>query len=326
MAETLVVGSKTSYSEPIGTGGNREDLSDILYDVSPTETPFVTMASKSESATAVNHEWLTDKLGDPVKNAHVEGAVASPVKPAGRARLGNYTQIFQKHAVVTGTQEKVLKGGGIKSEMAYQVARRMKEIKRDLEFACVGSGHQVKKAGAEDTAREMGSFQSFMGADSVLLGATGTAGAGNGSDIYTAGTARDFSEDLLTQALEKMWNQSGGSENISALMGSHQRKLFSGFQSSSTRFVTVDDRKLTASIDVYDGDFHTVTAVPDRYVHTGEVLLIDPDYIGICDLRPLGSEDLAKNGDSQTKQLLMETTLKVGNPLAHMVIAGLTTS
>ena len=326
MAETLVVGSKTSYSEPIGTGGNREDLSDILYDVSPTETPFVTMASKSESATAVNHEWLTDKLGDPAKNAHIEGAVASAVKPAGRARLGNYTQIFQKHAVVTGTQEKVLKGGGIKSEMAYQVARRMKEIKRDLEFACIGSGHQVKKAGAEDTAREMGSFQSFMGDDSVMLGATGAAGNGDGSDIYTAGTARDFTEDLLTAALEKMWNQSGGSESISALMGSHQRKLFSGFSSASTRFVTVDDRKLTASIDVYDGDFHTVTAVPDRYVHTGEVLLIDPDYIGICDLRPLGTEDLAKNGDAQTKQLLMETTLKVGNPLAHMVIAGLTTS
>ena len=326
MAETLVVGSKTSYSEPIGTGGNREDLSDILYDVSPTETPFVTMASKSESATAVNHEWLTDKLGDPAKNAHIEGAVAGPVAAGNRSRLGNYTQIFQKHAVVTGTQEKVLKGGGIKSEMAYQVARRMKEIKRDLEFACVGSGHQVKKAGSESTAREMGSFQSFMGASSVLLGATGTAGSGNGSDVYTAGTARDFTEDLLTQALEKLWNQSGGSDTISALMGSHQRKLFSGFKSASTRFVTVDDRKLTASIDVYDGDFHTVTAVPDRYVHTGEVLLIDPDYIGICDLRPLGTEDLAKNGDAQTKQLLMETTLKVGNPLAHVVIAGLTTS
>lgn len=324
MAETQIVGTKSSYSEPIGTGGNREDLSDILYDVSPTDTPFVTLAKKSEKATATHHEWLTDVLSDPAENAHVEGAEAAPVKAGSRKRLGNYTQIFAKHAVVSGTQETVLKGGGIKSEMAYQVARRMKEIKRDLELACVG-GTQVKTAGSDTVARKLGSFQSYMGAEDTSLGATGTAGKGDGSDVFTGGTARDFTEDLLTAALEKLWNKSGGTENITALMGSFQRGKFSGFKSASTRFVTVDDRKLTASIDVYDGDFHTVTASPDRYMAKDQVLLLDPDYIGIADLRPLSTDDLAKIGDGYRKQMIMETTLKVGNPTAHMVIAGLKT-
>ena len=319
----LIVGSKSTYSEPIGTGGNREDLSDVLYDISPTETPFVSMAKKGK-ADAVKHEWLTDSLTAPAKNAQLEGNVAVAVKPGDRVRLGNYAQIFSKFAVVTGSQEKADKGGGIKSEMAYQVARRMKEMKRDLEFACVGTGLQVSKAGSEIVAREMASLQAYMSAANTSLGATGVAGAGNGSNVYTPGTNRAFDETIFKSALAAMWNQSGGSDNISALMGAKQRGIFSAFAGSSTRYVSVDDRKLTASIDVYDGDFHTVTAMPDRYVTPGEVLLIDKDYVSIDDFRPIFSEDLAKTGDGATKQIIMETTLKVGNPLAHYVITALT--
>ncbi len=316
----VLAGSKKTYSEPIGTGGNREDLSDILYDVSPTDTPFVTMCKKGESADATKHEWLTDELAPHIKNAQPEGQIANPVAPGNRVRLGNYTQIFTKYAVVSGSQEKVKHGGGIKSEMAYQVARRMKEIKMDLEYACIGSGYQVAVAGSDAVAREMACFQSFIG-DNVSLGATGVAGAGTGTDVYTAGTTRDFTEDLMTDALAELWEVSNGSEQIAAIMGKVNRGLFSKFSASNTRYVSSDERKLTAAIDVYDGDFHTVTAVPSRHVAATDVLLVDKDYISICDLRPLFTEDLAKTGDGATKQMIMETTLKVGNPKAHFVIA-----
>lgn len=318
-----LAGAKSSYSEPIGTGGNREDLSDVLYDISPTETPFISMAKKGK-AEAVKHEWLTDALADPVKNARVEGDQALAVKPSNRVRLGNYCQIFAKFATVTGTQETVQKGGGIKSEMAYQVARRMKEIKRELEFACIGSGRQIMVAGSDTVAREMASFQSYMSAANTALGATGTAGAGNGSNVFVPGTNRAFTEQFLTDALAKMWETSGSTDQISAIMGTKQRGLFSKFTSSATRYVTTDERKLQASIDVYDGDFHTVTAVPSRYVAKEDVLLIDRDYISIDDLRPVFSEDIAKTGDGMTKQIIMETTLKIGNPLAHYCITALT--
>lgn len=311
-------GSKKTYSEPIGTGGNREDLSDILYDVSPTDTPFVTMCKK-DTADATKHEWLTDELAPHAKNAQPESQVAAPVAPGSRVRLGNYTQIFSKYASVSGSQEKVKKGGGIKSEMAYQVARRMKEIKMDLEFACIGGGYQVAVPGSDTAAREMACFQSFIG-DNVLLGVGGIAGAGDGTDVYTPGTQRDFTEDLLTEALAELWQVSNGSEQIAAIMGKDNRGLFSKFSASNTRYVSSDERKLTAAIDVYDGDFHTVTAVPSRHVAGTDVLLIDKDYISICDLRPLFSEDLAKTGDGMTKQMIMETTLKVGNPKAHFII------
>ena len=316
------VGAISSYNEAIGTGTNREDLSDVLFDVSPTETPFIT-AVKKGSAEATNHEWVIDKLEEPADNAHIEGDDAAPANTDPRGRLGNQTQIFKKHAVVTGTQERVMKGGGVKSEMAYQVARRMKTMKRDAERAMVGVANP-KVVGNNTTAREMGSFQTYMTSDTYLGGATATAPAGNGATAGTGGTNRAFTEAILKAGLELLWNNSGGNENILGITGSKQRGLLSTFTSSSTRNVTTDDRKLVASIDVYDGDFHTVTVTPDRYSLPGSFLLVDPEYASVADLRPISSKDLAVNGDSKRKEIIWETTLEVCNPLAHVQIAGLT--
>ena len=317
-------GAHSSYDEPIATGGNREDLSDVLFDVSPTETPFIT-AIKKNKATGTSHDWLTDALEDPADNAHIEGDDAAPVDPASRDRLSNYTQIFKKHAVVTGTQEKVLKGGGIKSEMAYQVARRLKAMKRDGERAMIGIANP-KVAGDDTTARELGSFETYMSDTSYQGGSGAASPTGNGVDAGTPGTPRALDEDVLKAALAQLWNQSGGNENILGITGSFNRGVVSTFTASSTRYVTTDDKKLVASIDVYDGDFHTVTMSPDRYCAADSLHLVDTEYAAVSDLRPAFTKDLAVTGDSIRKEVVWETTLEICNPLAHVQIAGLTTS
>jgi hypothetical protein len=316
------VGAHSTYDEPIATGGNREDLSDVLFDVSPTETPFITAIKKNKS-TATAHDWLTDILEDPADNAAIEGDDASPAAAASRSRLSNFTQILTKDAVVTGTQEKVLKGGGIKSEMAYQVARRMKAIKRDAERALIGVAN-VKVGGDDTTARELGSMETYMTSDTYLGGAAFVAPTGNSVDVGTPGTPRALTEDILNDALAVLWNQSGGNENILGITGSFNRHAVSTFTASSSRFVTTDDKKLVASIDVYDGDFHTVTMTPDRYSDPASLWLIDPEYAAIADLRPIFSKDLAITGDASKKEIIWETTLEVCNPLAHIQVAGLT--
>lgn len=316
------VGAHSSYDEPIATGGNREDLSDVLFDVSPTETPFITLAGKGK-ATATNHEWLTDALTDPATNANIEGDDATPTDAAARARLGNYTQIFKKHAVVTGTQETVLKGGGVKSEMAYQVARRMKEIKRDAEYAMVGVT-TAKVAGNDTTARKLGSFRTYMTAANFFGGAGFAAPTGNGVDAGTTGTNRALTEAIFKAALQALWTNSGGNQNITAICGANQRTAISGFTGSATRYVTTEDKKLVASIDVYDGDFHTVTVSPDRYCNQNAVFLVDSEYVKIADLRSIFSNDLANTGDSSRKQIVWETTLEICNPKAHALIDALT--
>jgi len=213
----------------------------------------------------------------------------------------------------------VLKGGGIKSEMAYQVARRLKAIKRDAERAMIGVAN-IKVAGDDSTAREMGAFVNYATSDTWQGGGGGTAPTGNGVDSPVSGTPRALSEAILIAGLSTLWDQSGGNENIMFISGSHVRGVVSTFTASSTRYVTTDDKKLVASIDVYDGDFHTVTVVPDRFSLATTGYLVDQEYIACSDLRPVSTKDLAVLGDSIRKEIVWEFTLETCNPLAHLII------
>jgi hypothetical protein len=169
----------------------------------------------------------------------------------------------------------------------------------------------------------MGSFSSYI-VDGFAGGAAGVAPDGNGVlGSYAAGTPRAFDETILTTALENLWNRSGGNENLIAIMGSKQRGIFSSFTGADTRYVTTDDRKLVASIDVYDGDFHTITATPDRFCLATNVFIQDSEYVKLAELRSMQSYDLAKVGDSVRKQIVWEVTLEMCNPDAHVNIAAL---
>ena len=315
-----IAGSTTTYQEPIATGTNREDLGNVVWDVSPTDTPGLTAMGKNQ-ATATSHDFITDKLEDAAANAVLEGDDANPQRAGSRVRLSNYTQILSKTAKVSGTQERVLKGGGIKSELAYQVARRIREMKRDMEYAIYGMSN-AKVGGAEGTAREMGSFDTYV-VDGWSGGATSTPPTGNGVDTGTKGTARPL-EDAWRPALEGLFNRSGGNENVLAIMGANQRAAFSDLPGTSTRYVTTDDRRLEASIDVYNGDFHTVTAAPDRFCRTDAVYVQDNEFVKCSELRPMFTKPLPEGGDYSAKQVIWEATLEVSNPDAHLVIDSLT--
>lgn len=316
----IAAGAHSSYDE--ADKGNREDLSNIIADVSPTETPLLTMIGRT-TAKATKHEYLTDALAAAASNAHLEGGDMTGADPAARVRRDNYCQILSKNAVVTGTQEKVDKAG-VKSEMAYQMARRMKEMKRDLEFALVGASN-AKVAGNETTAREMGSVDAYLYTNDVDVGLS-APGAGTGVDFNDrVGADGALTEAMLKEALQNVFTNSGGNESVNLLVSAASKGVVSGFTASSTRYVTTDDKKLTASIDVYEGDFHTVRVVPDRFIQTGDALVIDPEYMKLAELRPIHSFDIAKLGDATRKQIIWECTLEVCNEKAHALITDLNT-
>lgn len=313
-------------AQPTGTfssydaAGNREDLSDIIHDVSPTDTPFLS-AIKKKKAKATNHEWQTDSLtAASATNANIEGDDAAPATPAATTRLGNYTQILKKHAVVTGTQEAVDKAGR-KSEMAYQMARRMKEIKRDLEASMIGGAAvgNAKVAGNDTTAREMGSFYTYM-TSNVSVGGTGAVSSGDGSDVMTTGTDRDLTEAILETVLQSCYTN-GGDPNMLCVSPTNKGVVSDFTTGAATRYVTTDDKKLNASIDVYVGDFHTLKVVPCRQLVGDNVIALDPEYVAFAELRPISSKNLAVTGDSMRKEIVWEGTLEVCNEAAHGLIA-----
>lgn len=302
--------------------GNREDLSDMIWDVSPDETPFLS-AIKKNKATGVTHEWQTDALDAPGANAHIDGDDSSGTATTPTERLTNFTQILKKVPVVSGTQEAVMKAGR-KSEMAYQKARKMKEIKTDLEWAMLDGGGvagigNAKAIGNSTTAREMGSIQTYLVTNSSAGATTGAVSAGTGADTMTAGTARAFTEALLTSVLAKGYTN-GGNPNTMYVSGTN-KGVASAFTGNGTRYVSTDDSKLNTSLDVYVGDFHTLKIVPSRQMANEIVLCIDHGYAACSILRPLTAQRLAKTGDNIKEELLMEATLEISNEAAHCIIS-----
>jgi hypothetical protein len=300
--------------------GNREDLSDVIYNISPTETPFLSACEKTK-ATAVYHEWQTDSLAAVSDNKNIEGDDSTADSLSPTVRLGNYCQISDKVVVVSGTQEAILKAGR-KSELAYQIAKAGKDIKKDMEYALVGLNN-ARVAGNSSTARELASVQAYIKTN-YSMGTSGANPAGTGADARTDGTQRAFTEAQLKDVCQQIWVSGGNPTTI--MMGAFNRTVFSGFTGGATKFDKTEDKRLIATVEVYESDFGTLKAVPNRFMRSRDVLVLDMDYWKIATLRPFSTTDLAKTGDSEKKMLNTEYTLEACNEAASGIVADLLTS
>jgi hypothetical protein len=305
--------------------GNREDLTDMIYDISPTETPFMSSIGKTK-ATAVLHEWQTDSLANATtNNAAVEGADATSATLAPTTRVGNRTQISQKTIQISGSEETIDKAGR-KSEKAYQLAKASSELKRDMEKIMLSN--QAASAGDSTTARTLGSLQAWLNTNAVL-GAGGVAGS-LGTTARVSGTDAAFSETMLKLAVKSAFTNGG---NPTVLMVSPtQKQVVSSFAGIAEQRYAAPANKQTTIVgaaDVYLSDFGTLSVVPNRFTTPDaddggeQAFVLDPEYAATAFLRPFQTNELAKTGDSEKTQLLVEYTLEVKNEAAHAIIADL---
>ena len=294
--------------------GQREDLTDIIYDISPTETPFMSSVGKTK-ATAVYHEWQTDSLAAATTaNAAIEGADATSATLAPTVRLGNYTQIIQKTVQVSGTLDTVNKAGR-KSEKAYQLAKASSEIKRDLETILLSN--QGRNAGTSTIARKLGSLLSWIKTNSDKA-SDGADPATIGVSTRTDGTVRTFTETLLKTVVAEVF-ESGGSPKILMVGSAGKQKVSSFAGIAQQRYMAPSNTPTTiiGAADVYLSDFGTMQVIPQRFMRARDALVLDPEYAALAYLRPFQTNDLAKTGDSENTQLLAEVTLEVKNEAAH---------
>ena len=300
--------------------GEREDLSDVIYSIAPTDTPFLSSAAKTK-ATAVLHEWQTDSLAAAVtNNAVIEGDEATLDASTATTRLSNSSQIMDKTVVITGTQESVDKAGRA-SELAYQIAKRAKELKRDMEATITGNIAEV--TGGSSTARKMGTLGSWVTTNDDLA-SDGASGAGAGNAAHTDGTQRAFTESQLKSVIKSVWNAGGDPSMV--MVGPFNKQKLSGFTGNSTRFDAGADATLYTSVDVYASDFGQLQVVPNRFSRDRDAYVLDMEYWGIAFLRDFSMHELAKTGDSEKRQLLVEATLESRNEAASGLVADLTTS
>jgi len=301
--------------------GIREDLQDVIYSISPTETPFMSSAAREQVKNTL-HEWQTDSLAAAsTANAVIEGDEATLDASSATSRLGNYTQIMDKTVVITGTQEAVDKAGRA-SELAYQIAKKSKELKRDIESTLLAN--QARVAGNASTARKFGSIGSWIKTNDDFNAADGASPTGDGTDARTDGTQRAMTEDMLKSVIKNVWN-AGGNPSI-VMVGPFNKQKISGFTGGSTRFDASEDKTLYTSIDVYSSDFGDLEVVPNRFSRDRDALVLDMDYWSVGFLRDFTMHELSKTGDSEKRQLLVELSLISRNEGASGGVFDLTTA
>jgi hypothetical protein len=292
--------------------GLRESLHDRIYNISPEETPFITGAGRGAAAKQTLEEWQTDTLAAvDGNNAQLEGDDASFQTPAATARVGNYTQIMRKTLILSDTLESVDKAGR-RSELAYQLAKRGAEIKRDLETVCLQA--QAGAAGSAGAARKLAGLNAWIKTN-VDKHATGT------NPSYSAG---------VPNVIQTGWTNGA---NFSTLMVGPVNKQrvstdFTGIATRNYDLSNVAARPMAAiaSIDVYVNDFGVLRVVPNRFQRERDAWFLDYDYVELKYLRPLQQIRLSKTGDAEKRMMVQEVTLCVKNEAALGLAADLTTS
>ena len=308
--------------------GNREDLVDAIYDISPMDTPFLSEADKN-NATAVYHEWQTDALEAAASNRQIEGDDATANTFVASTRVGNYCQISRKTVSVSGTQRKVDTAGRA-DEKAYQIAKRGREIKRDMEYSL--TRNQASSAGGAGTARSLASLESWLATNKTSAGVSASGATTPGFSSGTvaaptdASTAGSFVKADLDQVIQECWNEGGDPKVI--MVGPHNRTQISGFSGISTLETRADagsDVTLMGAIDFYKSNFGTLKVVPNRFQRDQTVLVLDMEYLCVSMLRDMEFEELAKTGDNDKTMIVAEYTLEVKNEAASGKITDCTT-
>lgn len=290
--------------------GTREDLADVIYNISPTQTPFMSMAGRVKAEQTL-HEWQSDSLaGVDLANKVIDGDDATHDAVAASTRETNRTQISDKVIVISGTQEVVNKAGR-KSEMAYQIAKKSKELKRDIESIITQVQNLV--AGNSSTARETRALESWIETN-ITFGSGGSTSGGTVTD----GTQIPMTEALMKAKLEQIWDE-GGDPGV-LMVGKFNKGVVSGFSGIAPLRRETGSSMGQASIlgaaDVYISDWGELQVIPNRFTRDRTFLILDMEMWAIAYLRPFRVQKLSKTGDSERRQLIVEYALESRNEKA----------
>mgnify|MGYP001578580769 CR=1 FL=1 len=311
--------------------GNREDLEEAIYNISPTETPFMTAAGRKK-ATNTKHEWQKDSLRAAAANAQIEGDTPANTTVVPTVRLFNTTQIASYTFDVSGTQQ-AMNPAGRAEEMAYQLTKYSRELKRDMEKAL--SGNNSYAAGTSGAARVTASLESWMSTNWTTQNASPTSAASAGfSSTGTlapvdATTVATVTEANVKAIIRACWTEGGEPDTL--LVGPYNKVKVSGFSGILTNNIFQPASKsgqamIVAAADAYVSDFGTLKVVPSRFNRDRTICVLDMEYWKVAYLRPFQSFPLAKTKDSMQRTVLAEFALVSANEAASGKVADLSVS
>lgn len=305
--------------------GNREDLEDVMYQISPIETPFMTMAARTK-ASGVLHEWQTDALASATNNRQIEGDDAANGTSTPSVRLGNYVQNSTKYAIVTDVQNAVKKAAR-NDEMSYQISKRLGELKRDMELAL--TQNQASSAGSASAARSSASAESWITQYTSLGTGTAQTTPGFSAGLVSAPTDSTVTGAFVVSALKTMiataWT-AGGNPGI-IMVGGTQKQTVSGFAGIATIYreagKTSKGTAIVGAADLYISDFGEHRIVPNRFSRNRTALILDMDYWSVAYLTPVKQTPIARTGTAEKRLVDVNFTLVSRNAAASAKVCDL---
>lgn len=316
----LLTNAATTFS----AAGLREDLSDIIYNVSPTDRPGL-MAFDTVEATSTLHQWQTDSIRAAAANAQLQGndGITAPTYVPS-VQLTNYTQIQYEVAAVSGTVQAVKKAGR-SDELAYQIVKSALAVGNDMERTIWLN--QIKSAGDATNAPTMATLGALIVTNDDFGASGSSPTSAQGTDARNVGTSRSLAESQLQTVIRLTFN-SGGNPDTLFCTPAHKQTISQTFTGYATHMSDRKDATLYAAVDVYQSDFGTFDIVPDRFITdygTSQypLFLLQTDMWAAAYLRPLHYEPLAKTGDNERGFVVVEWTIEARNEKASGLIADL---
>jgi hypothetical protein len=289
--------AKFTYDEPT----NRDDLTNVIVNISPTQTPIVTMIGTAK-AKSTYHEFPEDELRDAEDNAHIEGSEDSVDDADARTRKGNYTQIMKQGYSVTETQQSV-DTAGVDDEYGYNMLKAMKVLGKDLERAVTVQGAAVQ--GSKTAARKM----------------AGIPGLIKTNVLDNAGATRVISKSIITESLQKPWDKGGEPKKL--IVSSGNKINISSLTTSNTKNIDAKKKEMVEAIDVIDTDFGRVEIIASRFQTDSQIFVLDPQYLAIAWLRRFKKKDLPSTDDAIKGIIKGEMTLELKGEAGQALIKDL---
>ncbi len=268
----------------------REDLIDVVTNVSPAETPLLSGLPMGRGAKQTLHEYTTDTFASSADNAQAEAASFSAVDLTQPSRSSNNTQIFIDNVQVSGTEEVV---DGVVEAKQYQINKNLKEHAKDIELAFMAGS---RASGSSGVARRM------TGVISALT-----------TNATTRASGSSLGETAFNDIMELIYN-STNEVATEVYVGATLKRDISGFTAGATKFTSADDKRLSRPVDVYESDFGMHKIFLHRDVPSGAnakaLVAINPAYHRQSWLRPTKMDPMAKDGDRSRTQIVSEVTLE----------------
>jgi hypothetical protein len=313
--------------------GNREELADKIYQITPEETPFLSLIGRKPVA-SVHPEWQIDALGAvDLANNQPEGNDWTYDAITATTRVGNYTQISDKKIIISRTQDHTSKAGR-KSELAREIAKKGVELRIDMEAIALSNQASVAGTGNGATNRKLGGFRAWIATNDSVAGSSGGFNSStNVVDAATNGSQRAFTKTILDAVILSTYNAGGMPRTL--MVSPYVKTVFSTFMADSNvapqRYETPSKGQTTivAAADMYLSDFGPISVVPNRQMARAgatvarNAFLIDPRMVSLGVFDDIQLAKPAKTGDAEKRVLVTEYTLLVNNEAAHGCAADL---